>query len=95
VKREFGPYTLLRRHAIGGMSVVFIAQDNTLGREVVVKHTDGLKSKGKLAAYDGTSITLERTERVPKPVGKGKMDQTIQTQIPLAELSSITLDFKF
>jgi len=66
-----------------------------LGREVVVKHTDGLKSKGKLAAYDGTSITLERTERVPKPVGKGKMDQTIQTQIPLAELSSITLDFKF
>jgi hypothetical protein len=48
-----------------------------------------------LAAYDGTSITLERTERVPKPVGKGKMDQTIQTQIPLAELSSITLDFKF
>ncbi len=37
VKREFGPYTLLRRHAIGGMSVVFIAQDNTLDREVVVK----------------------------------------------------------
>ena len=37
VKRGFGPYTLLRRHAIGGMSVVFIAQDNTLGREVVVK----------------------------------------------------------
>ncbi len=37
VKREFGAYTLLRRHAIGGMSVVFIAQDNTLDREVVVK----------------------------------------------------------
>lgn len=37
VKREFGPYTLLRRHAVGGMSVVFIAHDNTLDREVVVK----------------------------------------------------------
>ncbi|MCW1883269.1 serine/threonine protein kinase [Luteolibacter flavescens] len=37
VKREFGPYTLLRRHAIGGMSVVFVAQDNTLDREVIVK----------------------------------------------------------
>jgi tRNA A-37 threonylcarbamoyl transferase component Bud32 len=37
VKREFGPYTLLRRHAIGGMSVVFVAQDNALGREVAVK----------------------------------------------------------
>lgn len=37
VKREFGPYTLVRRHAIGGMSLVFIAQDNTLGREVALK----------------------------------------------------------
>lgn len=37
VKREFGSYTLLRRHAIGGMSVVFVAHDNTLDREVAVK----------------------------------------------------------
>jgi ribosome maturation factor RimP len=66
-----------------------------LGREVVVKLLDGQKDKGTLSAYDGTSITLERTERVPKTVGKGKTDQTIHSQIPLAELSSITLDFKF
>jgi len=37
VKREFGQYTLTRRHAIGGMSVVFQARDNTLGREVALK----------------------------------------------------------
>lgn len=37
VKREFGPYTLLRRHAIGGMSMVFVGQDNTLDREVALK----------------------------------------------------------
>ena len=37
VKREFGPYTLLRRHAIGGMSMVFVGHDNTLDREVAVK----------------------------------------------------------
>ena len=37
VKREFGPYTLLRRHAVGGMSMVFVAQDNTLDREVALK----------------------------------------------------------
>ncbi|MCX6878300.1 MAG: hypothetical protein NTW21_31480 [Verrucomicrobia bacterium] len=37
VKREFGCYTLLRRHAIGGMSVVFVAHDATLNREVAVK----------------------------------------------------------
>jgi hypothetical protein len=37
VKREFGPYTLLRRHAVGGMSMVFAARDATLDREVAVK----------------------------------------------------------
>lgn len=37
VKREFGPYTLVRRHAIGGMSMVFGARDNTLDREVALK----------------------------------------------------------
>jgi eukaryotic-like serine/threonine-protein kinase len=37
VKREFGPYTLTRRHAMGGMSMVFVAEDNTLGREVALK----------------------------------------------------------
>jgi eukaryotic-like serine/threonine-protein kinase len=37
VKREFGPYTLIRRHAIGGMSMVFVAHDNTLDREVALK----------------------------------------------------------
>jgi eukaryotic-like serine/threonine-protein kinase len=37
VKREFGPYTLVRRHAVGGMSMVFVARDNTLDREVALK----------------------------------------------------------
>ncbi len=37
VKQEFGPYTLIRRHAIGGMSMVFVARDNTLDREVALK----------------------------------------------------------
>jgi len=37
VKREFGPYTLERRHAVGGMSMVFVAHDSTLDREVALK----------------------------------------------------------
>lgn len=37
VKCEFGPYTLVRRHAVGGMSMVFAAHDSTLDREVALK----------------------------------------------------------
>lgn len=37
VKVNFGSYTLTQRHAIGGMSVVFLAHDRTLNREAVVK----------------------------------------------------------
>lgn len=37
VKRSFGPYTLVRRHAVGGMSMVFAAYDATLDREVALK----------------------------------------------------------
>lgn len=37
VKREFGPYLLMRRHAAGGMSMVFGAHDTTLDREVALK----------------------------------------------------------
>jgi len=37
VKRKFGPYTLMRRHAVGGMSMVFGAHDDTLDREVAIK----------------------------------------------------------
>ncbi len=37
VKTEFGHYTLVRRHAVGGMSTVFTARDHTLDREVALK----------------------------------------------------------
>lgn len=37
VKRQLGKYFLERRHAVGGMSVVYVAQDTTLDRKVAVK----------------------------------------------------------
>jgi len=54
VKNEFGPYTLLRRHAIGGMSVVFIARDNTLDREVALKilNEEYSASGRRIAAFE-------------------------------------------
>jgi serine/threonine protein kinase len=54
VKREFGPYTLLRRHAIGGMSMVFVGQDNTLDREVALKilSEDFSADEKRIAAFE-------------------------------------------
>jgi len=37
VKVDFGAYLLERRLAFGGMSVVYVARDQTLGREVALK----------------------------------------------------------
>ena len=51
VKTEMGAYHLDRRLAVGGMSVVFVARDETLGREVVVKvlseEYSGIEKRGK------------------------------------------------
>ncbi len=37
VKSRFGPYELVQRYAVGGMSMVFTAHDATLDREVALK----------------------------------------------------------
>lgn len=37
VKKQFGSYQLTARHAVGGMSLVFVAHDDTLSRDVAVK----------------------------------------------------------
>ncbi len=54
VKTAFGPYRLTRRHAVGGMSMVFVAEDLTLGREAVVKilSEEYSRDEKRIAAFE-------------------------------------------
>ena len=54
VKKQFGPYQITRQHAIGGMSSVFIAVDETLHREVAMKILSEEYSKDakRIAAFE-------------------------------------------
>ncbi len=54
VKLKFGPYTLVRRHAVGGMSMVFVAHDPTLDREVALKilSEDYSADERRIAAFE-------------------------------------------
>jgi len=54
VKCQFGPYTLVRRHAVGGMSMVFAAHDATLDREVAIKilSEDYSADERRIAAFE-------------------------------------------
>ncbi len=54
VKRDFGPYVITRRHSPGGMSMVFIAEERTLGREVALKvlNEDFCRDEKRIAALE-------------------------------------------
>ena len=54
IKQQFGPYTITRRHAHGGMSSVFVGIDTTLNREVALKVLSETYSKDerRIAAFE-------------------------------------------
>jgi|688.fasta_scaffold21251_7 serine/threonine protein kinase len=54
IKKQFGPYTVTKRHAIGGMSSVFAGIDVTLNREVALKilSEEYSKDEKRIAAFE-------------------------------------------
>ncbi|MGA0247631.1 MAG: ribosome assembly cofactor RimP [Flavobacteriia bacterium] len=67
-----------------------------IGRQVKVNRiSSGTSLKGTLERYDGETITLHWTERVPKPSGKGKVTVDVREELALSDVSKIVLEFKF
>ncbi len=54
IKKQFGPYTVIKRHAVGGMSSVFAGVDTTLNREVALKilSEEYSKDEKRIAAFE-------------------------------------------
>lgn len=54
IKKQFGPYTVTKRHAVGGMSSVFAGIDTTLNREVALKilSEEYSKDEKRIAAFE-------------------------------------------
>mgnify|MGYP003966823995 CR=1 FL=1 len=81
-----------------GMFTPFVVEaqyKKNIGRSVVATMLNGNEHKGKLTAYDGESVTLTWRERVPKPVGKGKVTTDMSVTLTLTDIKQLILDFKF
>lgn len=66
-----------------------------IGNKVVVTLIDGTQAKGAMTDFQDDVLTLTWKERVPKPVGKGKMTQEMTRSIAMEEVKQTVLDFKF
>jgi ribosome maturation factor RimP len=66
-----------------------------IGRTVKVSCQGGRVEHGTLESFDGEKLVLVRTVRVPKTIGKGKMDLEERVELPLAETVETVLEFKF
>lgn len=66
-----------------------------VGRDVKVILKDGETLKGKMSRATETEIDVEWKERVPKPVGKGKVTVTKKETVALEEIKETRLEIKF
>ncbi len=69
--------------------------EQNVGRDLKVQTTGGEKHKGELIEFDGESIVLQWSERVPKEVGKGKVTVKKDLRINLPEIKEAKVQVRF
>lgn len=66
-----------------------------VGRPVIVTLLDESKKSGDLVKFENEEITIMWTEKVPKPVGKGKMKVNKEEVISLKDIKETILELRF
>lgn len=66
-----------------------------VGRPVIVTMLDETKKKGDLVKFENEEITIMWTEKVSKPVGKGKMKVDMEEVISLKDIKETILELRF
>tara|TARA_R110002096_G_scaffold431885_1_gene647617 strand:- start:22945 stop:23409 length:465 start_codon:yes stop_codon:yes gene_type:complete len=66
-----------------------------IGRPVIITLLDESKKSGDLIKFENEEVTIKWTEKVPKPVGKGKMKVDREEVIPLKEIKETILELRF
>lgn len=66
-----------------------------VGRPVIVTLLDETQKKGDLVKFENEEITIMWTEKVPKPVGKGKMKVDMEEVISLKDIKETILELRF
>lgn len=69
--------------------------EQNVGRDLKVTTLNGDKHKGELESFDGSSIKLSWSERVPKEVGKGKVTVKQELELALSDIKEAKVQVRF
>lgn len=69
--------------------------EKNVGRPVKVVTLNGEVHKGNFEHFENDELTLTWKERVPKPVGKGKVTVKKEMQIPLQDIKETSIEIRF
>ena len=69
--------------------------EKNVGRPVRIKLKDGSEIKGDFTLFENDKVTVSWTEKVAKPVGKGKMKVTREEVVSLEDIKETSLEIRF
>ncbi len=69
--------------------------DKNVGRPIKVTTRDGETHRGDFEKFENDTLTITWKERVPKPVGKGKVTVKKELQVALQDVEEASIEIRF